>query len=73
MSQAPFQGSDRQARGLIVRALTRGGMKERELASATGLALERLRRNLVKLELEGLVAAEGGTYRIPDRRVNRGR
>lgn len=65
--QPPFRGSDRQARGLIVRALTAGALGRRELARATGLESERLGRNLAKLEKEGFLAREKGRYRIADR------
>jgi A/G-specific adenine glycosylase len=66
VTQAPFRGSDREARGLILRALTSREMEEDSLAEATGLALERLRRNLTKLEREGFVVKERGAYRIGD-------
>ena len=63
--QGAFEGSDRQARGRIVRALTELDMDMRELARETELESERLSRNLVRLEREGFVLSEKGRYRIP--------
>ena len=63
-TQSAFEGSDRQARGRIVRALTELDLNRGELARVTGLESEHLSRNLVHLEREGLVAREKGKYRI---------
>jgi len=63
-AQGAFEGSERQARGLIVRALAGEAMDGRGLARATGLDRGRLERNLERLEREGFVAREGGRYRI---------
>jgi A/G-specific adenine glycosylase len=62
--QGRFEGSDRQARGLIIRALLTRDMGERELGRATGLSAERLRSNASKLEREGMIARERGKYAI---------
>jgi A/G-specific adenine glycosylase len=62
--QGAFEGSDRQARGRIVRALTGLALDRRGLARETGLERERLSRNLARLEDEGFVVRERGRYRI---------
>jgi A/G-specific adenine glycosylase len=62
--QERFEGSDRQARGLIVRSLTERPRTERELAEATGLALARIRRVLPGLERDGLIGRRGARLRI---------
>lgn len=62
--QGAYEGSDRQARGLIVKALTKRGLTERELEKATGLSLPRIRRNAVKLAGEGMIAEKRGRYSI---------
>jgi A/G-specific adenine glycosylase len=62
--QSAFEGSDRQARGRIVKALTELNLDRRGLARETGLERERLSRNLARLEREGFVVSEKGKYRI---------
>jgi A/G-specific adenine glycosylase len=62
--QGRFEGSDRQARGNIVRALTELRLDRRDLARKTGLDRERLARNLARLESEGFIVREKGKYRI---------
>jgi A/G-specific adenine glycosylase len=62
--QSRFAGSDRQVRGLVVRALTRRRMDERELKSETGVPLARLRPILERLRAEGLIVKRGKKYRI---------
>jgi A/G-specific adenine glycosylase len=62
--QGRFEGSDRQARGLIIRALLERDMGKRELERATGLGMERLRSNASKLEREGMISRERGKYTI---------
>ncbi len=58
-AQQRFEGSSRQARGLVVRALARRAMSERAAAAATGLPLERLRSAVSALEREGMVERRG--------------
>jgi A/G-specific adenine glycosylase len=56
MPQTPFQGSRRQARGVVLRALLRNaGPGVGELASATGLSTRRVRAALQALERDGLL------------------
>ena len=62
--QSAFRGSDREARGRIVRALTETELSIRELERETGLDGERLSRNLARLESEGFLVREKGRYRI---------
>ncbi len=64
--QSPFQGSNRQVRGLILKALV-------DEHPATGPSLikklkqqpEQVRENLVRLEKEGLVRKKGKKYHLP--------
>jgi A/G-specific adenine glycosylase len=54
--QPPFEGSRRQLRGKVLRALLdRPGMKESELAAATGAEPELLRDVLEKFRIEGFI------------------
>jgi A/G-specific adenine glycosylase len=62
--QGRFEGSDRQARGLIVRALTERRSTERELALKTGLTIARVRALAAALARDGLVARRGGRFVI---------
>jgi A/G-specific adenine glycosylase len=62
--QAPFEGSARQARGLIVRALTGRALTGRELARMSGVPPARLKTLLDALAAEGLVREARGRYRI---------
>jgi A/G-specific adenine glycosylase len=62
--QGAFEGSDRQARGLIVRALAERCMNERELANATGLRLTRIRAVVPALVRDGLIVRRGAVLRI---------
>ncbi len=73
--QAPFEGSVRQVRGAIVRALTdRSPITLRELEAVTGRRRDRLAGSLSALDAEGLVRAgpaalagrPSGRIRLPD-------
>jgi A/G-specific adenine glycosylase len=64
VGQGGFEGSDRQARGMIVKALAEQSLARRHLALATGLDAERLARNLIRLERDGLVVRRRGRYFI---------
>ena len=66
--QGRFEGSSREARGLIVKALAGRAMCERELAAATGLGIERTRSALPGLVRDGLVASRRGKLSIAARR-----
>jgi A/G-specific adenine glycosylase len=63
--QSRFEGSDRQARSRMLRALLSGGPATAErLAAEAGGEPERARRLLEALAREGLVARGRGRYRI---------
>jgi len=62
--QGAFEGSDRQARGLIVKALTRKALTVKELAKVTGLSYQKIRRNAGKLAGEGMIGEKKGRYSI---------
>ncbi len=63
--QSPFNGSNRQARGEIVRTLVQEpDMTEAELLGSLNLDTERIRRNLQELQDEGLVKESDGKYSI---------
>jgi len=65
--QSPFEGSDRQLRGRILKVLLGAGpLKAEGLAAATGVGTDRLRPVLERLRKEGFVAEDGPVYRIPD-------
>jgi A/G-specific adenine glycosylase len=54
--QTAFEGSNRQVRGAIIKALTKEPLSERDLKKATGLTLKRIRAAAAQLEREGLIA-----------------
>jgi A/G-specific adenine glycosylase len=61
----PFQGSDRQARGMVLRALLRGrALSKREITAELGLDTHRVEENLVRLIREGFLKKEGRRYAI---------
>lgn len=64
--QPTFAGSDRQGRGRLVAALRQGQVAPTELALTMGWPDDRARAERVAQTLvrDGLVAAEGGTYRL---------
>jgi A/G-specific adenine glycosylase len=57
--QARFDGSDRQARGRLMKALTAGPVSSEQLASVMHCEARRARRLTNDLELEGLVVRDG--------------
>lgn len=63
--QSPFEGSDRQVRGNILRVLLeKGEMGDAELGGLLSIEAGRLKRILDGLEREGLVVRKGGRLRI---------
>lgn len=62
--QGRFEGSHREARGRIVRALTESPLDGKGLEGRTGLDPGRLAHNLARLIDEGFVVREGGKYLI---------
>ena len=63
--QSAFRGSNRELRGMILRALTREStMSERELVQTLKMDSERVRGTLVQLQDEGFIEKSGNRYRI---------
>ncbi len=63
--QAPFEGSDRQVRGGILKALVgQGPMSRRKLSAHMGVDQERLDRILSSLEQEGFLVRTGARIRL---------
>jgi A/G-specific adenine glycosylase len=65
-TQGRFAGSDREARGLVIKALARRRLGERDLRRITGVPLGRLRSILARLIKEGLVARRDLEYSIAE-------
>jgi A/G-specific adenine glycosylase len=62
--QSPFEGSDRQVRGIILRHLLTGGeVSEAGLRDLVSVDLRRLERILGELEREGFIERSGGRIR----------
>lgn len=69
--QSRFEGSLRQARGAIVRSLSRGGntpLSLEEMARLEGLPLERIQAAAESLVAEGMVCRQGDLYCINENR-----
>ncbi|HID20498.1 MAG TPA: A/G-specific adenine glycosylase [Methanophagales archaeon] len=63
--QTPFKGSNRQLRGMILKALTReSSMSERELVQTLKTDPERVKSILVQLQNEGFIRKSRNNYRI---------
>jgi A/G-specific adenine glycosylase len=63
--QSPFHGSNRQLRGMILKALiTERSLSEEELVERTGKNEEQVRANLGRLQQEGFVREKGAKYSI---------
>ncbi|MCX5754111.1 MAG: A/G-specific adenine glycosylase [Candidatus Krumholzibacteria bacterium] len=62
--QSRFEGSDRQARGLIVRALAERRMSEAELVKSTGFRVARIHSIVPGLVRDGLVVRRGAKLDI---------
>lgn len=65
--QARFEGSDRQARGKAVRALTRGECSFDTLVEVMGVERDRAARLLAALVTEGLAVDRDGLFSVPER------
>ena len=63
--QAPFEGSDRQTRGMVLRALVDGPLSEGALLELLGDRPGDVRGLLDALSREGLVGREGDVYLVP--------
>ena len=65
--QAPFENSDRQVRGGIVRLLVAEPvLSEYQIARRIRKSRRRVRENLERLESEGFLQRRGGRYRIAE-------
>jgi A/G-specific adenine glycosylase len=64
-TQAPFDGSDRQARGRLLKALVAGDVPVDGIADVMGRDRDRALRLLADLEGEGLVTRADGRVRLP--------
>ncbi len=63
--QAPFPGSNRQIRGLILKLLNNaGGLSEAILIDRVGQCPEKVRRMIASLQREGFLREERGRYEI---------
>ncbi len=63
--QAAFEGSNRQARGAILKILqSHPDLKAVEIAGKTGIGYERIEKAARQLEEEGFIAAEKGIYKL---------
>lgn len=64
-AQAPFEGSDRQARGRLLRAAATGAVRGGDAATVMGVPRERAERLVASLVADGLLVAESGRLRLP--------
>lgn len=64
-TQARFEGSDRQARGRLMRALSSAAVRGDHAASVMGCAPDRAERLVASLIADGLVVADGALLRLP--------
>ena len=63
--QSPFEGSDRQIRGMILKVLVaRSSVSEPELIRELDTSPENARRNIARLQEEGFVKEKQGTYTL---------
>ena len=63
--QAPFAGSDRQARGTLLRELTRGRLRVAEAPTVMGCSPDRAARIIDGLLADGLCARNGDELALP--------
>jgi len=64
-AQAPFEGSDRQARGRLLRAVAAGAVCRPDSAEVMGVAADRAARLVTALVEEGLLVAHGDQLLLP--------
>ncbi len=61
--QSPFENSNRQVRGRILKALVHGtALTSDRIVKETGMDAERIKRNLGKMEKEGFIRKKGRMY-----------
>jgi len=63
--QAPFEGSDRQARGRLLRAAAAGAVRRADGAAVMGVTPERAERLVATLIDDGLLVADGERLQLP--------
>lgn len=63
-AQSKFEGSDRQLRGAIIRALAQSSRTERMLVKIIGFDAARVRAQLARLSDEEMIAREGRKWRL---------
>ncbi|MEY4339668.1 MAG: A/G-specific adenine glycosylase [Actinomycetota bacterium] len=64
-AQAPFEGSDRQARGRLLRAVAEASVRRVDAASLMAVAPDRADRLVAALVADGLLVVEAGRLRLP--------
>jgi A/G-specific adenine glycosylase len=63
--QSPFENSNRQVRGAILKALVGGrAMTAAGIVKHTGMDAERIGKNLLQMEKEGFLCKTGRRYSI---------
>jgi len=61
--QSPFENSNRQVRGTILKALvTESSLSPAQIMKKTGMDAERIKKNLLLLEKEGFIKKKGGSF-----------
>ena len=64
--QGPFENSDRQVRGRILKALVnQSALSAEQIAQETGMDAARVKKNLIALEEEAFIEKRGRCYLIP--------
>ncbi len=63
--QSPFENSNRQVRGMILKTLVaEAPLTAAQITTRTGMDPERVKRNLVQLEKEGFIRKRGRVYSV---------
>jgi A/G-specific adenine glycosylase len=63
--QSPFENSNRQVRGMIVKILVEASsLSTSQIAKKTGMDEERVKKNLLQLEEEGFIKKKGRSFVI---------
>ena len=63
--QSPFENSNRQVRGMILKVLVKEmSLSEAQIVKRAGMDPERVKKNLAQLETEGFVRKMGKAFMI---------
>ncbi len=63
--QGPFENSNRQVRGIILKTLVKGyPLTAAQIVKKTGMETERVQKNLVQLEREGFIKKKGRNFTL---------